>query len=276
MVNKKIRNRVRYFLAPLILMMAGNAFIYSVIVANVASREMKIFATASLGLILFVALLKTIEKLGPSSSVPIAKYGSLSGLFFGLVLGTLISISAAFLLSKTNNLDMSWDRFRDQLPFSATGSIAPATVEEAVFRFGIVHGTTVLAGPVYGLMAGSLPFGAGHLLNRLAGQPVTFQQVIGITVAGLLLSLMFLRFGLWASVGCHFAWNALAGPWVKGFGLPPAEGISSLEGAWTTSLVLGLACVVLLLLYKRKTEMEPLFRAQVGTRQVMATREVVP
>ena len=89
-----------------------------------------------------------------------------------------------------------------------------------------------------GLMSGSLPFGLIHLVGRLLGKPVGVLHVIGVTAAGLLLSLAYLRFGLMFAIGVHWIWNSLCGTWVSIFGLPKNGGVQMIEGAWTTVLVL--------------------------------------
>lgn len=133
---------------------------------------------------------------------------------------------------------MDWDSFKAQMPYSLVSQIAPALTEEAVFRFGIVHGAHYLGGLTIGVAAGSLPFGLLHLINVYLGIPVDFQQVFGIVVAGVLLSLLYLKMGLWAAIGCHYAWNALANPWVKAMHLDASSGMAQFEGAWLTSVAI--------------------------------------
>ena len=249
----KIANRVAYFLVPFLTLILGNTIIYS-IASTISHRGSKAVTVALLGLILFILLIWLTRKLAHKALIRNPRIGKLNDFAIGAVLGLMISCISAFLYVKTHDLNFEWAKFSEQISYSATVSIASATVEETVFRFCIVHGTAALTNPTFGLIAGSLPFGFGHLLNKFSGQSVTMEQVIGITVAGLMLSLIFLRFGLWAAIGCHYVWNALSGPWVKGMALGD-QGISSFEGAWTTTLVLSFFFVLLFWQGKGKCKM---------------------
>src|SRR5690606_22844037 len=105
------------------------------------------------------------------------------------------------------------------------------------FRGGIVHTTTRIWGKWAGLASGSVPFGLLHMVDILFGNSITPIHVFGIILGGLLLSLIYLRLGLFAAIACHYIWNVLATRWQKGYGLAD---MGDFEGSWV-------ACVVLLL-----------------------------
>ena len=62
---------------------------------------------------------------------------------------------------------------------------------------------------------GSIPFGLVHLIDKLVGKEVLAVRVIGLILAGLLLSLLYLHYGLWAAIGCHWIWNVFSDNLVK-------------------------------------------------------------
>ena len=128
---------------------------------------------------------------------------------------------------------------------SLVANISPALVEEGSMRAGVVNLTAGFAGRGTGLLLGSIPFGLVHLVGLLFGKPVTASQVLGTTMAGLLLSILYLRFGFWAAFASHWAWNSLAGFWVRLVGLPSPGGINTFEGAPETVAVLTGLCLIL-------------------------------
>ena len=113
-------------------------------------------------------------------------------------------------------------------------------------RAGVVHILHGLHGPWAGMAGGSLPFGLLHIFGRLFGNPVGVSLVIGTTASGLLLSILYLRFGFWAAFGCHWMWNSLARAWVMYAGITSRDGIQQFEGAPETVIVLVVACVCLI------------------------------
>jgi membrane protease YdiL (CAAX protease family) len=112
-------------------------------------------------------------------------------------------------------------------------------------RAGVVHILNGLHGPWAAMAGGSLPFGLLHVFGRLFGNPVGISLVIGTTASGLLLSILYLRFGFWAAFACHWIWNSLARAWVMYAGITSRDGIQQFEGAPETVVVLLLACLCL-------------------------------
>ena len=115
-----------------------------------------------------------------------------------------------------------------------------------------MHFASVYWGSMWGVAAGSIPFGLIHIFGMFFGNPVTLQQVVGVSIAGGLLSLLYLRFGLISAIGCHWMWNSLCTQWVKVLGIPKQGGVQYIEGAWTTSIILGIL-YLLLLFFSRPT-----------------------
>ena len=91
-----------------------------------------------------------------------------------------------------------------------------------------------------------------QLVGRLFGHPIDLAHVIGVSLGGLLLAVLYLRLGLWAAVSCHWLWNTLCSTWVDVLSLPKKGGVQLFEGAWTTSAVLAATSALLVWdLYRR-------------------------
>lgn len=80
--------------------------------------------------------------------------------------------------------------------------------EEILFRGYLFQSLTEGIGPFWGTVSFSVLFGLAH-----AGNPnVSLFGLINITLAGILLSLAYLRrLSLWLPIGIHFAWNFTQG-----------------------------------------------------------------
>lgn len=165
-------------------------------------------------------------------------WGPARAVFVGAIIGLLVSFSSGIIFHLVNNTTKDFSAFPNGLGKSAIANISFAFLEEVGFRGGLVNGLVQWGGKTAGIAGGSVPFGLAHLAGRLFGQPVGFMHVIGTTLAGLLLSLVYLRYGLWAAISCHWVWNTLCGAWVRFFDIPKQGGMQVFEGAWTTSLVL--------------------------------------
>lgn len=116
--------------------------------------------------------------------------------------------------------------------------LRPALIEEVGFRFGIVVFAVAFFGRIPGLIAGSIPFGILHLLNFLSGQPIYWEYIIGTSIAGLFLTLIFMGFGLVAAILAHYTWNVLASVSSEVFRIPQ----ENIEGGTPTLLVLLVLC----------------------------------
>lgn len=230
--------KIIYFIAPLAVLATSNSLIYLLVISRTESLEIKIGVSAFLGVLLFVGLIKLISFLARKAALPPSPWNSFRSVWVGIGIGFVVSGLSGYLYAQTQSKIINWSTFLTQLPSSSVASIGPATVEEAVFRYGIVHGTTYLSGSILGCTLGSVPFGLLHLINKLMGQNISLEYIIGVTLAGLLLSLLFIKHGLWAAIGCHWIWNSLANPWIKAMNLNKTSGMSDFEGAFTTNAVL--------------------------------------
>lgn len=186
-------------------------------------------------------------------------WGTVKSAFIGTFLGLLVSLSSGILFHFTNDAAENYSAFSKGLGRAAIANVSPAFLEEAGFRGGLVNGLLQWGGTTAGMIGGSVPFGLAHLAGRLqvlGGQPVGLLEVIGTTLAGLLLTLIYLRYGLWAAIGCHWAWNTLCGGWIRFLGLPKPGGVQAFEGAWTTSLVLLAVSALIALQFRKKRHQE--------------------
>jgi membrane protease YdiL (CAAX protease family) len=174
------------------------------------------------------------------------RWGTAPHALLGLLIGVVVSVAAALLFWWTRAPELDLGAMRNRLLERLTANVGPAALEEAGFRGGLVHLLTAFFGPAAGLVGGSVPFGLAHLFGLLLGRHVGAGIVIGTGAAGLLLSLVYVRFGLIAAFAAHLSWNVLAGSWAQAFGMQRG-GIEALEGAWTTSLVLLAAAILLFL-----------------------------
>lgn len=193
------------------------------------------------------------ERLAKKFTCPPPTIGTFKQFTGGLLLGLIISFLSAFLFWLIEQPDVTLNVDLNKSLFRFLGSISPAVAEEFSFRGTIVHFARFFWGTPAGLASGSLPFGLLHLIGRFFGSPVDALQVIGISVAGLMLSLSYLRFGLLNAIAIHWIWNSLVGTWSDIFQLPKGKGIALLEGAWTTSLVLAIFCLIFWFLPNIKT-----------------------
>lgn len=180
-------------------------------------------------------------------------WGRPSSLLWGILVGVTISVGSGIGFGMSQGYPFQWDKFFTGLPLRALAQFSPAFIEEIVFRAGIVHSTFLLFGKVAGLASGSIPFGILHLAGLLFGQSVTMAQVFGICLAGLMLSLMYFRFGILGAFATHLTWNALVRGWINIYGVSDkAATVSALEGSSITCSILALTCTLLYFLTVRQ------------------------
>jgi len=174
--------------------------------------------------------------------------GSLTGLFSGAGLGVLVSLASGALYYAARRPALTAQSAKN-MAVSGIANVSSALIEETSFRGGVVHFAAAFWGAPAGLLGGSAPFGLLHLLGRLWGTPVDLMHVLGTAMAGLLLSAVYLRWGLLPAIGVHWAWNSLCAFWVPLFGLGET-GAVNFEGAPTTVFSLTGASVLVLFLGK--------------------------
>lgn len=184
------------------------------------------------------------------------KWGKPSNLLWGMLIGLMISTASGIGFGLSQGYPLQMENLFNNFFSNALRQASPALVEEIVFRAGIVHSTLQLFGNIAGLASGSVPFGILHLAGLLFGQSVTAAQIFGISLAGLMLSLMYLRFGILGAFGTHLVWNALVRGWLDVYGVTDRAVVSDLEGSWVTCLILAAVSIFLFSSGKRHTQMD--------------------
>jgi len=170
-------------------------------------------------------------------------FGSSKGLILGLAVGLLVSCASGLLYWQVQRpTGVDFTKLKENLPRRALANLATAAMEEMGCRGGTAWMLSATFGKLAACAGGSIPFGVAHFAGKLLGLPVTMAQVAGCILAGLLLTLLYLRFGLLSALTCHWAWNSLCGGWCKTLGLADT---AAFEGAWTTDLTLGIVCLTL-------------------------------
>lgn len=235
--------RIAFFTVPTLVFLLIS-FSLNPLIRKTDSTLLKMGLNVAVALVGFFILSYLIRFFARKAKISEPRVGLPADIWRGFAIGILLSVASGFAFAFTQGKVINWIEFFAQFTSTLYTQIPSAVNEEVVFRFGIVHGVAALANPMIGLLAGSIPFGVLHLLDLFFGVPIDFAAVVGITLAGGLLSLIYLRWGLWAAVGCHYAWNAMCGPWVSGMGLEKHGGYAQLEGAWTTSFFILIACLI--------------------------------
>jgi len=238
---KVIRYSAIYAFPFLIMLGAGFALQLLVQRMEPGVYRTAVYAVLSLFVALGVSLI--INKSQAALNMRPFFWGNISSLGWGLVIGLTVSAASGIGFGIWQGYPFHWEKIFDGFPLNILRQSSPALIEEIVFRAGIVHSTFLLFGKVAGLASGSIPFGILHLAGLLFGQSVTTAQIFGISLAGLMLSLIYFRFGILGAFATHLTWNALVGGWINIYGLADrAAAVSALEGSWLTCAVLTLAC----------------------------------
>ncbi len=196
------------------------------------------FLAAGTGIIFSIFLVKVVIKLFEKNKLQKPLIGNLRGFFIGLFVGITVSAFSGFLFQLVFSQSPDLSHFFSNYFNRLLGNITPAATEEIAFRFSLVHMISSLYNPAAAMLAGSVPFGLIHLIGRFFGQEVGPMHVIAVSLAGLLLSLVYLRYGLLAAIGCHLMWNSLSIQWVEAYALDLKSGSIKFESASTTIAVL--------------------------------------
>jgi len=221
-----------------IVFVLGSSVVGEILRKWLGTTLYSMFLISGSGCLFSILFLKCLGRLARQTSIPKPNFGTLRGLVIGLCFGLGASLCSGISFSLINHQPIIFSSFWDGAFYRFVGNVFPASVEETAFRGGVVHFVSAYLNTTWGVVVGSVPFGALHFFGRLFGNPVTFQHALGVSVAGLLLSLLYLRFGLVSAFGCHWVWNALCIQWVKAMSLPSHGGAQMFEGAWTTTAVL--------------------------------------
>lgn len=228
-----------------VLFIIGTAILSELIIKKLDSACLRGAFLSGTGLLLAWLLYLALAYFSRQLKVDTVRFGNVSGLAVGLAIGLCASFLSGVLYWKLYGNTLSVEKLSQGLFFRTISNVFPASIEEMGFRGGVVGLVTSFFGQVWGLAAGSFPFGVLHFVGRFFGNPVTIQHAMGVSVAGLLLSLLYLRFGLFAAFGCHWIWNSLCGQWVEALSIPKPGGVQAFEGAWSTTAVLTIIAIFL-------------------------------
>ena len=131
------------------------------------------------------------------------------------------------------------------------GSLAhhtrPACIEETFVRGGTVHFLASFFGLGWAYLGGSVLFALMHLGNPW----FTYEHLVCISAAGLMLSTVYIEYGLLAAIGVHFAWNVLSWYLIVSLQWKEVGGLAALEGDWTTTLIMLIATLAVVVVSRR-------------------------
>lgn len=155
----------------------------------------------------------------------------------GLGLGTVVALAVVALMAAAGGL--RWTA-QDGSVFAwfvgSLGALAflaiPAAAEEALLRGYPLQALAEVYGPWAAIIVTAIVFGALHLFNP----NLTFLGMVNITLAGVFLSVLYLRTGsLWWATGAHLGWN-----WAHGYIVDvPVSGLELLDAPVYNGVLLG-------------------------------------
>ena len=136
-------------------MLFGNVAIF-IFVSKIENDDIKLVVGAAVSLALFFVLLKLVRWLAFKSGISSPHLGNPKSFGIGLATGLLATIFCGFLYANQNEREINWSELKKETSRSVFTAITPATNEEAVFRFGWVHGAASLGGMRVGCAVGSV------------------------------------------------------------------------------------------------------------------------
>ncbi len=110
-----------------------------------------------------------------------------------------------------------------------------------------MHFLASFFGPGWGYLGGSVPFALMHFCTGW----FSWRYFFCITSAGLMLSAVYLEYGLLAAIGVHYAWNVLSCFLIDVLHWP-VVGRWALEGEWTTTLINLIAAGAVVMVSRRR------------------------
>lgn len=131
--------------------------------------------------------------------------------FLYALLLLFLCYTGAFLSGLTVSVPMIDPYLVAQNAASLPGAFIVAPfIEETVFRGVILTQTARRFGLTAGMIVSSVLFGAAHLMNGSLGLLSAIQLILGGTLMGLLLSVLYVKEGsIWANVTVHALYNAI-------------------------------------------------------------------
>ncbi len=240
----KIIRYLNIFVFPFVIMIIGSYFLQQLI-HEISPRLLRSSIYSGFGLLICIGIFFLISRSLYKLSMKPMLIGGLSSLLYGLLIGLAVSFFSGIGFGLVKGYSFNFANLLLEFHLKLLGNSFPALCEEIIFRGGIVEGTMQLFGKWVGLAAGSITFGVLHVVGIFFGNSVTVSQILGISLAGLMLSLVYLRFGILGSFACHLMWNSLVSGWIKVYGITDKDAVSTLEGSWVTCFVLATACLML-------------------------------
>ncbi len=232
------------FVFPIVAIVLGEV-ITKYATASWQSYFVKSVIYGGIGIILFTVICRTNSYAFKVLNLKPIFWGNSYSLFWGIGIGVLISVAAGAGYGISNGFSFQFNKLFLDFGSKLIGNLYPALTEEAYFRSGIVNMLSQMFGQTFGLASGSVPFGVIHVIGVFFGKTITFAQILGISLAGLMLSLVYLRFGLIGAASCHLMWNAFIPGWAKVYGAESKNMVSLIEGSWITCSLLLVACLFL-------------------------------
>ena len=162
-------------------------------------------------IVLYLVIIAFVYGLRKREFMPL-KWGkpTLFGVFFGSIM-----ISAIFLV----NLQIGWTKILDvsskPAMFFVGAMILQALVsigEELSFRELILRNFMIEMNATSAIAISSIMFAVIHIPSILKqGMEIEYNIIMIITLAlnGVLFAMLYIKYGLYASIGFHFAWNFL-------------------------------------------------------------------
>jgi len=201
------------------------------------------------GLVVSLLFLLVFSLILDRDNFPSVIMGDINSILIGIVVALFLLVITGFSYYFVNkpriNISIIFEGAIRRTVFNINYSV----VEEIAFRGILFHSFIVYNYSTLGIYLNSILFGLMHLLNKLYGQKVEISAVIGTTAAGLLLSVLYFKWGLSAAIICHLLWNIFSGSLIKVFGLNQINGTLDFESAATTTLSLIVVSVGLYFLF---------------------------
>jgi len=213
---------------------------------HVKNRAIRSLLFCLFGLSISLPGLWLINLLCVLNQVAPVNAGSFSSALLGASLGLVLSMTSAAFFFLVYRPRIAGYRVLLNLPFALIANVFPAFVEEVGFRGGLVHFLDQFLNANAAVLVGSLSFGLAHLASYLPYRLPSFKYLLAATSAGLLLSYVYITYGLSFAIGLHLLWNSLCGCWVSFFCLKERNGRDRFEGDWAA--ILPTLCLALFLM----------------------------
>jgi len=176
------------------------------------------------------------------------RLGSPFGLLLGVGIGAILTVCSVIAMGVVGGYPVELHPpSRFMLLNWPAQQVRAACLEETFVRGGTVHFLTSFFGPGWGYFCGSVPWALMHFCNGW----FSWRCFVCIVSAGLMLSAVYLEYGLLAAIGVHYAWNALSCLSIDVLNWP-VVGRWALEAEWTTTFVNLIATGAVVMVSRRR------------------------